>query len=174
MAYNYSFLQQHNTHTLVNRSSRTTPRLSSFLGDAGSMKKLTESASVAAFRARFEAGRSFDLDDDLEFCPELLTEEEIQSISSASSDRSSNASSSPQSSPMQHQIQPSSFSLNPYGPYSYNQNMYMKVQNSPPVTTRVRNAIPIVNPNTGLTVASPPLASPSRQPHTSPVARRMW
>lgn len=41
------------------------------------MKELTESASVAAFRARFEAGRSFDLDDDLEFCPDLLTEEEV-------------------------------------------------------------------------------------------------
>lgn len=36
------------------------------------------SASVATFRARFEAGRSFDLDDDLEFCPELLTDEEVQ------------------------------------------------------------------------------------------------
>lgn len=175
MAYNYSFLQQqHNTLASVNRSSRRTPRLSSSLRDVRSMKELTESASVAAFRARFEAGRSFDLDDDLEFCPNLLTEEEIQSISSSSSDRSSNASSSPQSSPMQHQIQPSSFSLNPYGPYAYNQNMYMKVQHSPPVTTRVRNAIPIVNPNTGLRVASPPLASPSRQPQANPISRRMW
>lgn len=176
MAYNYNFLQQqHNTHAPVNRSSRRTPpRLSSSLRDVRSMKELTESTSVAAFRARFEAGRSFDLDDDLEFCPDLLTEEEIQSISSASSDRSSNASSSPQSSPMQHQIQPSSFSLNPYGPYAYNQNIYMKAQHSPPVTTRVRNAIPIVNPNTGLRVASPPLASPSRQSQANPITRRMW
>jgi hypothetical protein len=176
MAYNYSFLH-HNSHTPVNRSSRRAPpRLSSSLREVRSMKELTESTSVAAFRARFEAGRSFDLDDDLEFCPDLLTEEEIQSISAASSDRSSNASSSPESSPMQHQIQPSSFSLtNPYGPYTYNQNVYIKPQQSPPtVTTRVRNAIPIVNPTTGLRVASPPLASsPSRQPHANPVARRM-
>ncbi|KAF8461359.1 hypothetical protein BDZ91DRAFT_737209 [Kalaharituber pfeilii] len=97
---------------------------------------------------------------------------QIQSISSASSDRSSNASGSPQSSPLQHQIQPSSFSLvNPYGPYTYNQNVYMKVQHSPP-TQRVRNAIPIVNPTTGLRVPSPPLASPSRQPSTSSTPRR--
>lgn len=42
------------------------------------MKELTESAPVSAFRARFEAGRSFDLDDDLEFCPGLLTEDDVR------------------------------------------------------------------------------------------------
>ena len=42
------------------------------------MKELTMNTSVATFRARFEAGRSFDLDDDLEFCPELLTDEEVE------------------------------------------------------------------------------------------------
>lgn len=41
------------------------------------MKELTESPPVSAFRARFEAGRSFDLDDDLEFCPGLLTEDDV-------------------------------------------------------------------------------------------------
>ena len=41
------------------------------------MKELTEAASMAAFRTRFEAGRSFDLDDDLEFCPALLTEDDV-------------------------------------------------------------------------------------------------
>ncbi len=41
------------------------------------MKELTEAASVNAFRARFEAGRSFDLDDDMEFCPDLLTEDDV-------------------------------------------------------------------------------------------------
>ena len=42
------------------------------------MKELTEAASVAAFRARYEAGRSFDLDDDLEFCPALLTQDDVR------------------------------------------------------------------------------------------------
>lgn len=42
------------------------------------MKELTESPPVSAFRARFEAGRSFDLDDDLEFCPGLLTEDDVR------------------------------------------------------------------------------------------------
>ena len=46
------------------------------------MKELTESPAVSAFRLRFEAGRSFDLDDDLEFCPGLLTEDDV-SVSSA-------------------------------------------------------------------------------------------
>lgn len=41
------------------------------------MKELTESPPVSAFRVRFEAGRSFDLDDDLEFCPGLLTEDDV-------------------------------------------------------------------------------------------------
>lgn len=41
------------------------------------MKELTESASLAAFRMKFEAGRSFDLEDDMEFCPGLLTESDV-------------------------------------------------------------------------------------------------
>ena len=41
------------------------------------MKELTESPPVSAFRARFEAGRSFDLDDDLEFCANLLTDDDV-------------------------------------------------------------------------------------------------
>lgn len=41
------------------------------------MKELTESPPVSIFRARFEAGRSFDLDDDLEFCPGLLTDDDV-------------------------------------------------------------------------------------------------
>ena len=41
------------------------------------MKELTESPPASAFRVRFEAGRSFDLDDDLEFCPGLLTEDDV-------------------------------------------------------------------------------------------------
>ena len=47
------------------------------------MKELTDTASVITFRQKFEAGRSFDLDDDMEFCPALLTESDV-SISSIS------------------------------------------------------------------------------------------
>ena len=42
------------------------------------MRELAEVPAVTAFRARFEAGRSFDLDDDLEFCPNLLTEDDVR------------------------------------------------------------------------------------------------
>ena len=44
------------------------------------MKDLAESPPVSIFRARFDAGRSFDLDDDLEFCPGLLTEDDVSSM----------------------------------------------------------------------------------------------
>ena len=46
------------------------------------MKELTESPPTTAFRVRFEAGRSFDLDDDLEFCPGLLTEDDVSALHS--------------------------------------------------------------------------------------------
>jgi Domain of unknown function (DUF4452) len=41
------------------------------------MKELTDTVSITAFRQKFEAGRSFDLDDDMEFCPALLTESDV-------------------------------------------------------------------------------------------------
>jgi hypothetical protein len=41
------------------------------------MKELTDVASLHEFRSKFEAGRSFDLDDDMEFCPGLLTENDV-------------------------------------------------------------------------------------------------
>jgi hypothetical protein len=42
-----------------------------------SMKELTDAANLNNFRMRFEAVRSFDLEDDLEFCPNLLTESDV-------------------------------------------------------------------------------------------------
>ncbi|OJJ51163.1 hypothetical protein ASPZODRAFT_148495 [Penicilliopsis zonata CBS 506.65] len=130
-----------------------------------SMRELAEAPAVTAFRARFEAGRSFDLDDDLEFCPGLLTEDDLHSIHSTSSDRSSLSSGSPDSSPLQHQIQPvqqvtPSISLSPTSTNSYvaagvannlNQMSYQQ-----PSAIRTRKVIPIVNPHTGMTLASPP------------------
>ncbi|KAK2627959.1 hypothetical protein QTJ16_002605 [Diplocarpon rosae] len=129
-------------------------------------RKDEEAAVVTSFRQRFEAGRSFDLDDDLEFCPNLLTESDMVSIHSSSSDRSSLASGSPESSPQSHQVAPdSSFTLNsnanPFiSPYQ-NQSTPLKIHQ--PAATRVRSAIPIINPSTGLSMASPPNSvSPAR------------
>ncbi|PGH34226.1 hypothetical protein GX50_02903 [[Emmonsia] crescens] len=136
-----------------------------------SMRELAEAPAVTAFRARFEAGRSFDLDDDLEFCPGLLTEDDLQSIHSYASDRSSLASISPDSSPLQHQIQPaqqvtpsislSPASLNNSAAFSsvFGSNLnQMKLHQ--PSAVRARNAIPIVNPSTGMRVSSPPGSQP--------------
>ncbi|KAL8807942.1 MAG: hypothetical protein Q9182_000408 [Xanthomendoza sp. 2 TL-2023] len=180
-----------------NHRSRRAPRLSAshnthrqFRG-VRSMKELAESPPISAFRARFEAGRSFDLDDDLEYCPGLLTEDDVstplglqsfwlsddpntdrtnmqlQSIHSSSSDGSL-SSGSPQSSPLQQQIQPQqqvapSFSLssasnNNYIPSTSFQSSTDQhaLKLHQPAALRTRNAIPIVNPSTGMKVPSPP------------------
>ncbi len=188
------------SHTHHGSRSRRAPRLSAsqnthrqFRG-VRSMKELTESPPISAFRARFEAGRSFDLDDDLEFCPGLLTEDDVSSrpsslnvlsivscdqdaddgyepqlhsIHSSSSDGSM-SSGSPQSSPLQHQIQPQqqvapSFSLSSTSNPGYNPSTTFQSNNNQhqlklhqPAALRTRNAIPIVNPSTGMRVPSPP------------------
>ncbi|GAQ06203.1 uncharacterized protein C22H10.02 [Aspergillus lentulus] len=144
-----------------------------------SMRELAEAPAVTAFRARFEAGRSFDLDDDLEFCPGLLTEDDLHSIHSASSDRSSLSSGSPDSSPLQHQIQPvqqvtPSISLSPASSNSFvhsgvTSNLNMGFQQ--PSAVRTRKVIPIVNPNTGMTLTSPPT---SISPGAMQNAQRRW
>lgn len=142
-----------------------------------SMRELAEAPAITAFRARFEAGRSFDLDDDLEFCPALLTEDDLHSIQSAVSDRSSLSSGSPDASPLQHQIQPAqhvnpSISLSPASLHTYStlgHNMHQsKLQ---PSAARTKNAIPIVNPSTGMRVSSPPTSMSSRGMHQD---HRRW
>jgi hypothetical protein len=120
-----------------------------------SVRKEEEAVTVTNFRLRFEAGRSFDLDDDMEFCPNLLTDSDVFSIHSASSDRSSLSSGSPEHSPQSHQVAPDTFSLNS------NSNPYIPFQSQPTALklhqpAAVRRAIPIVNPNTGVRMSSPP------------------
>jgi hypothetical protein len=124
--------------------------------------------SLPTFIEKFEAGRSFDVEDDFAFIPELCTEEERIMMDSAS-DRSSTSSGSPQSSPLQHQVQPTA--AYPHAAYT---NVYGNgVLKYPTVPQRQRNAIPIVNPSTGMRVSSPPLSSPSRVPAHS-MSRRAW
>jgi hypothetical protein len=76
----------HLPSTVSNHSggrSRRNPRIAAqnpprqFRG-VKSMRELAEAPTVTAFRLRFEAGRSFDLDDDMEFCPNLLTEDDVR------------------------------------------------------------------------------------------------
>jgi len=126
----------------------------------------SEVPTLNAYRARFEAGRSFDLDDDLEFCPNLLSFDERQSITSGSSDRSSLSSGSPESSPLQSQIQPQqitpSLSISTAATSAYmspptftNDNNNLQIHQPFAIRSR-NNAIPIVNPSTGTRIASPP------------------
>ncbi|PHH78130.1 hypothetical protein CDD83_4007 [Cordyceps sp. RAO-2017] len=161
----------HNNHHGGGRNRRA-PRLSvshnpqrQFRG-ARSLKDLNESAALSAFRVKFEAGRSFELEDDLEFCPNLLTDTDLVSMSSAS-ERSSLASNSPESSPTQQpQTVAPAFSLNSSSPAfippSF-QGQQSSLKLDQPSATRGRNAIPIVNPATGISMSSPP-------PSVSPAA----
>ena len=41
------------------------------------VRDIADSMNLAVFRTKFEAGRSFDLEDDMEFCPGLLTESDV-------------------------------------------------------------------------------------------------
>ncbi|KAK6352773.1 hypothetical protein TWF696_004775 [Orbilia brochopaga] len=139
----------------------------------------SQTRSLFNARYRYEAARSFDLDDDLEFCPALLSDEELQSVGSGS-DRSSLSSGSPNGSPLQHQIQPTSST----SPYSFAQHAsayggplnggYPHQPKAPASAQRSRNAIPIVNPNTGMRVSSPPnmIPHPQRSHHHSNASRR--
>ena len=193
--------QSHNHHG----RSRRAPRLSAaqnshrqFRPKAVKEIVLAEPPSVLAYRARFEAGRSFDLDDDLEFCPNLLTFDEVcgeplstipsltdflgkrQSVTSAS-DRSSLSSGSPDSSPLQAQIQPqitpalslSSAVTSAYmSPPTYTNNNNLQIHQPSAIRSR-NNAIPIVNPSTGTRIASPPSSiSPGMMQQTT--AARRW
>lgn len=188
-----SYYSMHNAHSAHPAApthnhggrNRRAPRLSmsqntqrQFRG-VRSMKELNDSAALSAFRMKFETSRSFDLEDDMEFCPGLLTEVDVSSpfgspcssrsasnrsspqlVSiSSSSERSSLASNSPQSSPTQ---QPQSvapgFLLNsaspPFVPPPTYSQPSLKLHQ--PAATRGRNAIPIINPATGITMSSPP------------------
>ncbi len=184
--------QQHHSHHAApshnhHGRSRRAPRPSASQNSnrqyrARPVKDLnTEAPSITAFRVRFEAGRSFDLDDDLEFCPNLLTDDDRLSIHSGSSDRSSLSSGSPDASPVQHQIQPqqqvapsislSSTASSFVSPSLAMMNHHMKIHQ--PSAVRTRNAIPIVNPSTGMRIASPPSSiSPGMMQQTT--AARQW
>ncbi|KIW39322.1 hypothetical protein, variant [Exophiala oligosperma] len=178
--------QSHNHHG----RSRRAPRISSAQNNQRQYRApkavkeavINEAPTLAAYRQRFEAGRSFDLDDDLEFCPNLLSYDERQSVTSGS-DRSSLSSGSPDSSPLQSQIQPqqitpslslSSAATSAYvSPPSYtNNNNHLKIHQPSAIRSR-NNAIPIVNPSTGNRIASPPSSiSPGMMQQTT--AARRW
>lgn len=130
-----------------------------------SVRKEEEVVAITKYRQMFDYGRSFDLEDDLAFCPCFVDINDLTS-SSGGSDRSSVSSGgSPQSSPQSHQVAPEPFSLNsnsnPYIPSYQSQPTALKLHQ--PAATRIRNAIPIVNPSTGVRMASPPASvSPAR------------
>lgn len=108
----------------------------------------------------------------------VLTISQLHSIHSAGSDRSSLSSGSPDTSPLQHQIQPvqqvtPAISLSPASANSYvhgvaNPN-HLNYQQQP--ASRTRKVIPIVNPNTGMSLASPPS---SISPAMAMQAQRRW
>ncbi|KAF2668037.1 hypothetical protein BT63DRAFT_307438 [Microthyrium microscopicum] len=128
-------------------------------------KEAEESAMERAllFRREFDAARSFDFDDDELFCPfNLMTDDDLQSMSSGS-DRSSLASSSPEQSPVTQQIQPApTFLLPPSNSFPSFQSHTQKLHQ--PLAQRTgAKAIPIVDPSTRNVASPPPSVSPARQ-----------
>ncbi|EON61220.1 hypothetical protein W97_00433 [Coniosporium apollinis CBS 100218] len=166
----HSHSASHNHH---GGRSRRGPRLPSAHNSQAqpkpvrSPKEVVETVPVTAFRRDFEAARSFDIEDDEMFCPfHLLTEDDLQSIHSSGSDRSSLSSGSPESSPLQHQVQPTAeFLYRPMNtlPVSAYQQTSSHAKIHQPLAQRTRNAIPIVDPSTGIVASPPPSVSPARQ-----------
>ncbi|ROW04278.1 hypothetical protein VSDG_01186 [Cytospora chrysosperma] len=177
--YHFNPHQQHPTpptasavsHSHHGGRNRRGPRLSvsqnnshkQFRG-VRSMKELNESAALSSFRMKYELGRSFDLEDDLEFCPGLVTESDL---AYSGSERSSLASNSPTGSPTQQPQQVAAAYMNSahggFLPPSF-QAHHSHPKLHQPAATRARNAIPIINPanGQGLTMPSPPSSvSPS-------------
>jgi hypothetical protein len=180
--YHFNTHQQHPTPATASAvghghhagRNRRAPRLSvsqnaqqkPFRHQVRSVKDMAEAMNLNAFRVKFETSRSFDLEDDMEFCPGLLTESDLVSIHSASSERSSLASNSPQHSPSQPAQVAPAFSLNSTSPVfvppaSLQSQHSSSLKIHQPAASRPRNAIPIVNPLTGITMSSP---SPSVSP----------
>lgn len=176
------------------------------------MKEPTEAPVVSASRRAFELARSFDPEDDFEFCRGLWTEDDVSvvvgpharrfSMPSSTAPRSlsdncitpqlhdyssssdgSLSSGSPNLSPVQPQIQPTqqvqpTFSLaaateNNYNPITGFQSNSNNMKLHQPSALRTRNAIPIVNPSTGMRVPSPPSSiSPAMMQQQSYGGRR--
>ncbi|EFW98521.1 hypothetical protein CMQ_4373 [Grosmannia clavigera kw1407] len=127
---------------------------------------MTDSLNLNTFRVKFEAGRSFDLEDDMEFCPGLLSENDLVSIHS-SSERSSLASNSPENSPSQPSQVAPIFSLNASSPsFTLPTLTQQATKLYQPAATRARNPIPIVHPSSrpashiSMSTPIPPSGSP--------------
>ncbi|PHH55120.1 hypothetical protein CFIMG_002755RA [Ceratocystis fimbriata CBS 114723] len=180
--------QQHSHHGRNRRAQRLAQSTvaKGQMRNARAVKDLNDSMALMNFRSRFEATRSFDLEDDMEFCPNLLSENDLISIHSSSSEHSSLASNSPEASPTQiPQSVATPFSLSSStsssSPPTYLAPAFTSAQAAglklhQPAATRARNPIPIINPATGTAmhaaagVSPPPSVSPGRM-HSS-IGRR--
>jgi hypothetical protein len=143
------------------------------------LQKEAEEERAMLFRREFDAARSFDFEDDDLFCPfNLLTDDDLQSMSSGS-DRSSLSSGSPDHSPITQQVQPApTFLLPPsnFGTtFQPSNNSQSKIHQ--PLAQRIgAKAIPIVDPSTRTVASPPPSVSPGRQMMQAQqfMPRRAW
>lgn len=130
------------------------------------------------FRREFDAARSFDFEDDELFCPfNLMTDDDLQSMSSGS-DRSSLSSGSPEHSPIAQQIQPAPAFLLPPStfPSAFQSNISQSKIHQPLAQRTGAKAIPIVDPSTRAVASPPPSVSPGRQMLQGQqfIPRRAW
>ncbi|ESZ96759.1 hypothetical protein SBOR_2903 [Sclerotinia borealis F-4128] len=185
MSSYYQHFNAHQQHTApsnvqsgtVHNRSRRNARLpqNNHNRNQKGVKREEEAAAVIIYRRTFEYARSFDLEDDAEFCPNILTEEDMVSMNGSGSDRSSLASGSPSSSPPTTVVSPATnfaFNSNSH-PFIHSGFNISPLKIHQPSATRIgRNAIPIVNPNDGGLMSSPPTSvSPTRMQQHQQQAR---
>lgn len=146
------YQQQQQLPQQVQQQQRSvTPRNQYPAAQYSSMGSASSHGSAASFyhnqytptsMARFNASRGFDVEDDMEFCP-ALSPSHMGYVSASSSDSNS-------PSQLPSQLYNETTAETPFSPE-------LAHTGSPKVTARVRKAIQIVDPSTGLRVSSPTL-----------------
>ncbi|VEU24034.1 DEKNAAC105187 [Brettanomyces naardenensis] len=144
-----------NTNSYATNSLPSSASSSGYQSLTLSSPQSSLSSLYSTHRARFMSSKGFELEDDIEFCPDIMN------LANASSNSSN--SSTPQTSPTQDQASPASSGSVPHSGTAYYGSIQFKSQavgaSLPRVhTPRVRKTLDIVNPHTGMRIESSKLS----------------
>lgn len=145
LANNAAINGQSNTYNNLNLSTRSTSGMNGIYPTprVSNLSPNLNFASLYSTRARFNASKGFDLEDDLEFCPEI---HEHHTVQHHRFNPYKSHAFSPQNSPSSSSVHTTS----PVTKKDYGPSDAPKV-----ITPRAKKVIEIVNPATGLRVSSP-------------------
>jgi hypothetical protein len=154
--------QQHHQHHQHHQQQQMLRNQARMLREAPEPEP-APTVTMLQYMESLEQWISFDLDDDIEFCPNLVSESDMASLSSAS-ERSSLPSSSPSSSPTQQPQTVATGFLSSFTP-GFLPPAFSPHQTLPIHQPAATRAIAIIDPTTGIPVSSPsPSVSPGRMP----------